>query len=205
MKLHYLPGACSLAEHIVLEWIGAPYQAVSLGNEGIESTGRLARHCGGSAPMLEHADFSLTEDVAMLGYLADLHPEARLLGDGTPRGRAEVMRWLGFLNADVQRAFVPILKASLFLKEERLAVVLEENARQRVRAHLEQLDAQLDGRDWLAGTRSVADPYLFVILRWAVGMDIGLYGLTHLMHFARRMEADPGVQAALFAEEGVLA
>ncbi|WP_445143536.1 glutathione S-transferase family protein [Dyella sp. Tek66A03] len=205
MKLYYLPGASSLAGHIVLEWSGAPYEAVRMTHDIIRSPAYLARHAGGAVPMLEHGDFSLSENVAMLGYLADLHPEAGLLGDGTPRGRAEVMRWLGFLNSDVHKAFLPIFKASLFLKEESLAGMLAENARQHVRMYLERLDAQLDGRDWLTGTRSVADPYLFVILRWTVGTDIGLCGLDHLRRFARRMEADPGVRAALLVEEGILA
>ena len=205
MKLYYLPGACTLAGHIVLEWIGAPYEAVRLSHDSVKSSTCQVDHAGVAVPMLEHVDFALTENLAMLGYLADLHPEAGLLGDGTPRGRAETMGWLGFLNVDVQMAFQPIIKASLFLKEETLAGRLAENAREHIRTQLEQLDARLDGRDWLTGTRSVADAYLFVILRWAVGMDIGLYGLNHLMRFARRMEADPAVQAALFAEEGVLA
>ncbi len=205
MKLYYLPGACTLAGHIVLEWIGAPYEAVRLSHDSIKSPACQVHRARVAVPMLEHADFTLTENVAMLGYLADLHPEAGLLGDGTPRGRAEITCWLGFLNADVHMAFQPIIKASHFLREEALAGTLAENAREHIRTQLQQLDARLDGRDWLAGTRSVADAYLFVILRWAVGMDIGLYRLDHLMRFARRMEADPGVQAALFAEEGVLA
>nr|WP_283256034.1 glutathione binding-like protein [Dyella humicola] len=201
--MYYLPGACTLAGHIVLEWIGAPYEAVRLGHDSLKTSARQAQPGGLAVPMLEHTDFALTENMAMLGYLADLHPETGLLGDGTPRARAEIMGWLGFLCADVHMAFLPIFKASLFLKEETLAGALAENAREHVRTQLEQLDARLDGRDWLAGTRSVADAYLFVILRWAVGMDIGLYGLDHLMRFARRMEADPAVQAALFAEEGI--
>ena len=205
MKLYYLPGACPLAAHIVLEWIGASYKMVRMSHDSLKSPVYLTRNAAGTVPMLEHGDFALTESIAILGYLADLHPEAGLLGDGTPRGRAEVMRWLGFLNSDVHKAFLPIFNASLFLREETLAGVLAENARRHVHTYLERLDAQLAGRDWLAGTRSVADPYLLVILRWAVGLDIGLYGLSHLMRFARRMEADPGVRAAILAEEGVLA
>jgi glutathione S-transferase len=171
----------------------------------MRSPAYLARHAAGTVPMLEHGDFTLTQNVAILTYLADLHPEAGLLGDGTPRGRAEVMRWLGFLACDVDKAFLPIVKASHFLEEESLAGALAHRAHRHISRHLEMLDAQLSGRDWLTGTRSVADPYLLVILRWAVGLDFGLYGLNHLMRFARRMEADPGVQAALLAEEGVLA
>ena len=205
MKLHYLPGDCSLAAHIVLEWIGAPYQTVRMSQHGMKSPACLARDAADTLPMLEHGDFRLTGNVAMLGYLADIHPEAGLLGDGTPRGRAEVMRWLGFLDSDVREAFMPLFAAPLFLRQESLADVMAVNARQQIRTCLEQLDAQLAGHDWLAGTCSVADPYLLVLLRWAAGKDIGLYGLNRLMRFARRMEADPGVQAAIHAEEGALA
>ena len=205
VKLYYLPGACPLAGHIVLEWIGAPYETVRMSHDSVRSPEYRARHAGGTVPLLEHGDFTLAENVAILGYLADLHPEAGLLGDGTPRGRAEVMRWLGFLNSDVHKAFLPIFNASLFLREEAMAGELARNASLHIRTLLERLDAQLAGRDWLTGTRSVVDPYLLVILRWAVSHDIGLHGLNHLMRFARRMEADPGVQAAILAEEGVLA
>jgi glutathione S-transferase len=205
VKLHYLPGASSLAGHIVLEWIGAPYETVRMSHDSLKSPTYLARNAAGTVPMLEHGDFALTENVAILGYLAELHPEAGLLGDGSLRGRAEVMRWLGFLNSDVHKAFLPLLKASLFLEEEIPVGVPLYGARRYLRTCLERLDERLAGRDWLVGTRSVADPYLLVILRWAVGLDMGLCGLDHLMCFARRMEADPGVQAAILAEEGVLA
>jgi glutathione S-transferase len=205
VKLYYLPGASSLAGHIVLEWIGAPCETVRMSHDSLKSPTYLARNGAGTVPMLEHGDFALTENVAILGYLADLHPEVGLLGDGSPRGRAEVMRWLGYLNSDVHKAFLPLLKASFFLEEEVPAGVPVYGARRYLRTCLERLDAQLAGHDWLVGTRSVADPYLLVILRWAVGLDVGLWGLDHLMRFARRMEADPGVQAAILAEEGVLA
>jgi glutathione S-transferase len=205
VKLHYLPGASSLAGHIVLEWIGAPYETVRMSHDSLKSPTYLGRNAAGTVPMLEHGDFALTENVAILGYLAELHPEAGLLGDGSLRGRAEVMRWLGFLNSDVHKAFLPLLKASLFLEEEIPVGVPLYGARRYLRTCLERLDERLAGRDWLVGTRSVADPYLLVILRWAVGLDMGLCGLDHLMCFARRMEADPGVQAAILAEEGVLA
>ncbi|HRP72658.1 MAG TPA: glutathione S-transferase family protein, partial [Luteimonas sp.] len=61
-------------------------------------------------------------------------------------------------------------------------------------------DAQLAGQDWLTGSRSIADPYLFVELRWADGLGLDLSGLDHLAAFRQRMDADAGVRAALEAE-----
>ena len=62
------------------------------------------------------------------------------------------------------------------------------------------MDAQLAGRDWLAGTRSIADPYLFVVLRWARAMHVDLAGLGNLERFFNAMLADAGVRRALEQE-----
>lgn len=203
MKLYYYPGACSLADHIVLEWTGAPYELVRMSRTLVKSPDYLAINPGGTVPLLKHDDFLLTENVAILVYLAELYPQAQLLGDGTPRGRAEVMRWLAFLNSDVHGAFKPIFSPTRFLPDETLSVQIADTARVHVREFLERLDAQLEGHDWLTGERSIADPYLFVIVRWAIGHDIDLRGLGCLSRFMERMYADSGVRAALESEEGL--
>jgi glutathione S-transferase len=201
MKLYYMPGACSLADLIVLEWTSTPYQAVRMNHETLKSAEYLAMNPGGAVPLLQHGDLTLSENVAILGYLGDLHPEARLLGDGTPRARAEVMRWLGFLNSDVHKAFGPIFTPQRYLPEPAFAERLAAAARILIRAHLVRLEKRLVGRDWLSSERSVADAYLFVITRWANGKRLGLQEFPSLSRFAERMQADAGVRAALAREE----
>ena len=203
MKLYYYPGACALADHIVLEWTGATYDLVEMSRESVKSPDYLALNPNGNVPLLQHGDFLLTENVAILVYLAELHPDARLLGDGTPRGRADVLRWLAFLNSDVHGAFKPIFSPWRFYPDEAGAPAVVEAARVRVRDFLERLDAQLDGRDWLVGERSIADPYLFVMLRWAVGQKIAIDDLDNLVRFMERMYDDADVQVAIGAEEGL--
>lgn len=202
MKLYYYPGACALADHIVLEWIGATYDLVEMNRTSVKSPDYLALNPNGNVPLLRHGDFLLTENVAILVYLAELHPEAQLLGDGTPRGRAEVLRWLAFLNSDVHGAFKPIFSPLRYLPDETRTADVVDAARVRVREFLVILDAQLEGRDWIAGTRSIADPYLFVVTRWAMAKNVDMNGLDNLARFVERMFADAGVQAALEAEEG---
>lgn len=201
MKLYYMPGTCSLASHIVLEWIGAPYETERMSRKGIKSPEYLALNPNGAVPLLTEDDFTLTQNGAILCYLADLYPEARLLGNGTPRGRAEVLRWLGLLNSDLHPAFKPIFTPARFLPDESQADALKDTARKNVRTYLAQLDEQLAGRDWLTGERSVADPYLFVMLRWAVRLEIGLDERENLQRFVERMYGDDGVRAAISAEE----
>lgn len=72
-----------------------------------------------------------------------------------------------------------------------------------MREYLARLDGQLEGRDWLTGERSIADPYLFVLSRWSAAKKVDMQGLDNLARFARMMDADAGVQAALDAERSM--
>jgi len=199
MKLYTSPGACSMADHIVLHWTGAPFEAQIVSREARKQPWFLALNPAGAVPVFEDEGWVLTQNAAILNYLADRFPEARLAGDGTPKSRAEVNRWLSFLNADVHPAFHPLFGAAAPLGSE-----AEEKAkagtRKRLRGYFERADAQLAGKDYLTGARSIADPYLFVVTQWAKKQGIDLSGLDNLAAFDRRMAADPGVQAAMRAE-----
>lgn len=200
MKLYYSPGACSLSDHIVLEWIGQPYEAVRLSREQRKTPEYLAINPAGAVPAFEDDGWVLTQNAAILNYLADSFPAARLLGDGTPRARAEVNRWLAMANADIHPAFHPLFGSTAFLEDPVLIDLTKQAARAKLRTLFERVDQQLAGRDWIAGTRSIADPYLFVVIRWAIAMEVDLSGLNHLQRFFENMLADAGVQRALRAE-----
>lgn len=201
MKLYYIPGACSMADHIVLEWIGKPYETQEVAREALRSPDYLKINPSGQVPALAvEEDWVLTENVAILNYLMDLSPEAKLDGQGSPRERAEVNRWLCYLNVDVHGAFKPLFRPQRFIADESQHAAVQDMARQHLRTHFERLNAQLADREWLTGHRSVADAYLFVVLRWAKRMQVDLGGLAHLDAFFARMQADAGVQAAMKAE-----
>jgi len=201
MKLHYLPGACSLADHIVLEWIGKPYEAVAVPRDRLKSPEYLRINPAGSVPALETDEgWPLTQNSAILHYLAEQNPEAGLYGDGSARARAEVDRWLAFANADVHPSFWPFFGGLSWLDDEAMLARGHEAARRKLRGLFERADRQLEGRDWIAGTRSIADPYLFVVTRWAKAKQVDLAGLDNLERHFRQMLADPAVQRVLEAE-----
>lgn len=201
MKLYYTLGACSMSDHIALEWIGQPYSAHRMTKEGLKSADFLKLNPAGAVPVLELDGWSLTQNAAILNYLADAFPDARLGGDGTPRGRAEVNRWLAFLNADVHTTFHPLFGSTSYL-DDAAAEQTKMNALSKLRDLFGRLDQQLNGREWLTGARSIADPYLFVVLRWAKAMSVDLSGYDNLSSFFDRMLVDPGVGNVL-AEEGL--
>lgn len=202
MKLYYSPGACSLADHIVLEWIGKPYEAVRVTREQRKQPEFLAINPAGAVPVLEDGGWRLTQNAAILNFLADSFPEAGLGGDGTPKSRAEANRWLAFVNSDMHPAFKPLFGSTAYLGDEAAIEKSKADARKKLRGMFETADAQLAGKDWLIGQRSIADPYLFVLTRWAKANDIDLSGLSNLDHFFANMHADAAVQKAL-QEEGL--
>lgn len=200
MKLYTKPGACSLADHIALRWIGKPFDVQVMDAAGMKTSEYLKLNPTGAVPVLEVDGWALTQNAAILNFLADTFPESGLGGDGTPRSRAEINRWLAFLNADVHPAFHPIFGSTRYLGEDAMIEKSKDNARTKLRDMFERLDAQLAGKDWLTGARSVADPYLFVTLRWARATRVDLSGLQNLESFFIRMRADAGVTAAMEVE-----
>ena len=201
MKLYTMPGACSMADHIALEWAGQPYITQNVSSEERATPEYRQLNPAGSVPVLDDDGWTLTQNAAILNYLADKFPEARLGGDGSARGRAEVNRWLGFLNSDMHPAFKPIFGTTDYLEDKATIEKTHANARKQLRGLFERVDAQLGRHDWIAGEhKSIADPYLFVMLRWAKGTNVDLSGLDNLKAFEQRMRADAGVQRVLKAE-----
>ena len=200
MKLYSKPGACSTADHIALQWTGQPFEVEVVTQQQIKEPDFLAMNPAGAVPVIVDGDFVLTQNAAIMGYIADTFPQAHLAGDGSAQQRAEAARWLAFVNSDVHPAFLPIFAPGKFHPDPAQADTLRQHARERLRGLYAGADQRLADREWLAGFRSYADPYLYITLRWADAVKVDLSGYEHLAAFKRRMEADAGVQAALKAE-----
>ena len=201
MKLYYMPGACSLAGHIVLEWAGKPYDTQRVSREELKEPPYLALNPLGAVPTLTDGDLTLTQNVAILEYIAE-QAAPYLLGDGSARGRADVRRWLGFLNSDVHKTFSLVFGPQRFVSEEAAQQELRASALTQLRKLFGIVDTQLGGRPYLTGPNpTIADAYLYVVLRWAHAKEVDLSGMRHLVTFFERMQADAKVQAALKAED----
>lgn len=200
MKLYTKPGACSLADHITLRWSGLPFEVEVVNAERMKSPAYLQLNPAGAVPVLTVDDWVLTQNAAILGFIADSAPLSGLGGDGTARSRAEIARWIAFINADLHPAFKPIFGATAYLGDDKFIGLSKQNALTQLRTLFQRVDAHLRNRTWLAGERSGADAYLFVTLRWARAVGVDLSGLDALDAFFARMSADADVQAALKTE-----
>lgn len=196
MKLYCLAGACPLVTQIVMEWMGLPYELEMVEREALKQPEFLKLNPVGSVPVLVDGDLVLTQSVAILEYLNELHPEAGLHG-ADPVERAEVRRWLSYVNADMHRTFAMIFGVQAYSQDADIQKLLIDKTAERVRFLFNIADKQLQGKDWLTGKRSIADPYLYVVGRWARFKEIDLSGMDNLKRFLERMDADPAVVAAL--------
>ncbi len=154
MKLYYMAGACPLAAHIVLEWTGARYESQKLTHDDLKKEAYLRVNPLGVVPALEVDGSVITQNAGVLSYLAEAYPDAKLGGDGTPRGDAEVHRWLGFVNSDIHPAFKPLFGSTAYLGDEAAVEKTKVHARQTLRRLFEIVDTQQDPGAALFGQES---------------------------------------------------
>lgn len=197
-KLYVRNGTCALAPHVVLEWIGAPYEAVAI---AAGSPQLLALNPSGAVPVLEEDDgWVLTQAGAILDYLVKKHPEAGLKGGEGMRSEAEGLRWSDFLTGDLHPAFFPVFMPARYTSDpgDEAKARVQEAAIGLVRKKLDILEAHLAGREWMLEGRSAMDAYALPMLRWArAKVPGGIGDWPGIAAFLERMEADPGVRRVL--------
>lgn len=199
MKLYYMAGACPLAAHIVLEWVGQPYEAQAVSRDKLKEPEFLALNPVGSVPVLTDGDLVLTQSSAILEYVAEKYPEAALMPQDI-KGRADTRRWLAFVNADLHKSFSLVFGKAAYTSDAACQEQLVAGGKAQAMRLFGIVDKQLEGKEWVTGTRSIVDPYLYTVMRWALAVKMDLSGFSNLLAFFNRMNADAGVQAAVAAE-----
>ena len=199
MKLYYMPGACPLATHIVLEWMGVEYESEAVPRDQLKQPEFLVLNPVGSVPVLTDGQLVLTQSIAILEYLAEKYPEAALMPDEI-KARAETRRWLAFVNADLHKSFSLVFGKARYTSDPNAQELLAQAGTAKAMELFGILEKQLEGKEWVTGTRSIVDPYLYTIINWAKRLNMDLSGLPNIEAFHQRMNADSGVQAALKAQ-----
>lgn len=203
LKLFISPGACATASHIALEEAGAAYetQVVDLKTGQQRTPEYLAVNPAGVTPALQTDQGVLTQNAAILTFVAQTHPDRDLAPINDPYALAIFNAFNGFLGSSLHPAIGKVLFSRPPLEGETKsqAVDLALAKYQLVEDHY------LKG-DWVLGDRfSLADGYLVVFERWARQA-----GLLDAARFPRlnahldRVQARPAVQRVL-AAEGLIA
>ena len=198
MKLYYAPGACSLSPHIVLLEAGikADLEKVDLRAKKTETGADFtAINSKGYVPALQLDNgHVLTEGPAIVQYLADQKPGAGLAPAAGSMERLQLQEWLNFITSEVHKSLGSLFNQAMPAEWKTVVLALIDK-------RLTWIDAQLKGKSYLMGQSfSVADAYLFTVLRWAVFFKIEFDKYPELKRYFARVEARPAVQAALKAE-----
>jgi len=198
MKLYYSPGACSLSPHIALREAGMKFdlEKVDLKDKKLASGGDYKSvNAKGYVPALTLDDGQmLTEAGAMVQYIADKKPEAKLApAAGTPE-RYKLQEWLNFLATEVHKGTSPLFNPAA--PDQWKTLVLA-----KLGERYDFLAKHLAKQPYLMGQNfSVADGYLFTLLNWTNFLKIDLGKWPVLKAYFDRVGARPAVQEALVAE-----
>jgi glutathione S-transferase len=197
MKLYYAPGTCSLSPHIVAREAGLPLTLVRVDNKNKKTeSGEDYRAINpkGYVPLLELDNGTrLSEGPAIVQYLADLAPAAKLAPANGTFERYQLQEWLNFITSEVHKQFSPLFDPTM--PEE-----AKEKFRARLASRFDWIVEQLRGRDYLMGSFTVADAYLFVVLGWTKFTGPDLARWPALQAYVERIAARPHVREALKAE-----
>jgi glutathione S-transferase len=205
MILYLMPGACSLASHIALAWADADYTVKRLTRETVRGKAFREINPKGVVPALALDDGTiLTESLAILEYLADRYPKARMgLQPDDLNGRAKLDEALAELVSDVHMAWSPIMVPERYVTLEANQADAKKAAFAQLQVHYKRLDELMRDRTWLLfDRRTVADAYLYVMCSWQARTPTPLTEYPALNKYKTRLDLDAGVQRALREERG---
>jgi glutathione S-transferase len=201
MELYFAPLACSMSARIALNEAGAAIKLIEVDTHAkrVLATGEDYRAVNplGYVPALKLDDGTvLTENCAILQYIADQYPEAELAPPPSDRiGRARLKQWLSFISSELHKGLMTPLLGRETPPEVRAWTLAKYAPR------LAYLDGKLEGREFLLDRFSVADGYLTVVLNWTRAtpeIDLSLY--PNVRAYLERMRARPSVAKALATE-----
>ena len=195
MKLYYAPGACSLSPHIALREAERPFELERVdlrSHKTWSGADYLKINPKGRVPALQiDRDLIMTENAAVLQYIADLVPERVLAPPNGTFARYHLQEWLAFISTELHKEFAPLF-------EPDTPAHTAERARNRIGQRMRFVASSMRGKPFVMGeTFSVADAYLFVMLRWCERFDVDC---AKLGDYFQRITQRPAVHAALVAE-----
>jgi glutathione S-transferase len=206
LTLYYWPGASSLVPHIVLEEIGVPYERmlISLAKGEHKSDAYLKINPRGKVPSLAVDGSVLTENVAILTYLARQFPEAELL----PRDLFEQVRCISamaWLASTVHPTFAHIIRPERFASDTAAQTNVTETARKTFWANCQEIDTLLASNEWMLGAQyTVCDPDGFFFYDLGTRVNLPMPELRDYTAFNERMMQRPAIYKVVERERSTL-
>ena len=206
LKLFYSPGACSLVTHIALAETGAEFEPVRVVlAQGEHLTPEyLATNPHARVPALETTHGVVTENIAILNYIADLYEAPGSVPRDDPFAAARTNELLGWFASSVHISFAQIWRGERFTPDEDLWPAIKDGGIKALKKQFAEIEKN-SGDSWLVESHfTAADSYALTFFRWGrrIGMDMSGYSAWATLN--QRILERPAVRRAL-AREGLKA
>ena len=206
LTLYYWPGASSVVPHITLEEIGAPYERklINLVKGEHKSEAYLQINPRGKVPALSIDGRVLTENVAILTYLAKRFPDARLLPQSLSE-EARCVSTMAWFASAVHPTFAHIIRAERFASDTAAQFNMKETARRTFWGHCDEINRLLAGKEWIMGAQyTVSDPYALFFYDLGSRIKLPMRELDAYTAFSERMLQRSAVRRVRELEESSL-
>jgi glutathione S-transferase len=203
IKLYFTPHTCSLASHIALEDAGADYttERISFSAEQQKSPEYVAINPKARVPAMVTDRGVLTETPAMLAFIAQSFPQAKLAPLDDPFAFAEVQAFNSYLCSTVHIAHAHRMRGYRWADDPASFADMQRKVPQSVTAAFELIENGMLKGPWVMGDAyTICDPYLFTLAQWLEGDGADLARLPRVVDHRRRMSERPNVQKAIAVE-----
>ncbi|WP_316188556.1 glutathione S-transferase family protein [Bradyrhizobium sp. SZCCHNS1054] len=200
LKLYYTPGTCALASHIALAEAGADYalQKVDFKANQQNSPDYLKITPKGRVPVLVTDRGVLTETPALLAYIAQSFPRAKLAPVDDAFAFAEVQSFNSYLCSTVHVAHAHRVRGSRWASEETSFADMKRKVPETVGGCFAMIERAMFRGPWVMGEQyTICDPYLFTIAQWLEGDGVDIKAFPGIADHFTRMSERPAVKKAL--------
>ena len=198
-KIFYSPGACSLASHIALAETGAPYEAVRVNFAAGEqrSPQYLAVNPKGRVPALVTPKGILTETPAILVYLAQTFPAAKLAHLDDAWAFAQAQSFNSYLCSTVHVHHAHRTRGTRWADEEAAIEGMKKKVAQNMSDAFLLIEREMLKGPWVTGADySMCDPYLFTLASWLESDGVDIATFPKVNEHYKRMLQRPATQKA---------
>jgi glutathione S-transferase len=200
LKLFYSPNSCALASHIALQETGATYQTMRLDFRANEQRKPeyLAINPKGRVPALVTDKGVLTETPAILAFIAQSFPDARLAPLDDPFAFARVQAFNSYLCSTVHVAHAHRLRGYRWADDADAIAAMQKKVPQSVGECFELIERTMFVGPWVMGDAyTICDPYLFTLTGWLESDGVDVARFPKVQDHMRHMSERPAVKAVL--------
>lgn len=203
--LYFTPHTCALASHIALKDAGAAYdlKRIDFAKSEQQSSAYLTINPKGRVPALVTPRGVLTETPAMLAFIAQSYPDAKLAPLGDPFAFAQVQAFNSYLCSSLHVAHAHRMRGYRWASEESSFADMRRKAPEAVGEGFALIEREMLRGPWVMGdTYTIADPYLFTLAQWLEADGVDPNRIPRVVEHRARMAERPNVRAAIAEELG---